>query len=539
MWPHLIIAVSLSIAPGPATAAALRAEGASGSALHAGAFAPGHGRRGKPKATPKEENANLKAELEAVEAETKKQEEKAEKLQEEVKPMNAVRTTATEKHVTDSKVLSEEVSTLRKEVEEKVAKCNAEYQAAQKAMKEVYMGTHDKAFEGQAAKLLLSAQRAVGGRAVENTTSGGEPSADEEEPEKDKMEYIEENKELKKDLKKAKDELTRQRLHVQRAEAMKIRANASNNAWKRMLKASTGTYEAQKTHLEAQMKLAEKKCVQAADIKKATPAVKKVMEPVGVAIEDARYAGFYDWKYLENEKSQKLKVVSGAQMPAGAKETLEHAELKCAKNDDCNYFCWSPNGNTGYYPTRTQGYESTGSGWKCYSKKTKETWSWHFLNNNPEQELLGRDDDRALQHLKGEKDSLGEAEAKCASDKNCNYFCHNPDDWSSYYESRKQGYRQVGRYGAGWKCYSKSWEGDPKPEPLAAARLHTVSWYHYYWDGKCTVCPARWWRWKHCKSGGYLVSEKGCGWFNAGCEGLCAVYNQQSYWVNHKGERQR
>merc|ERR1712070_1352241 len=43
-----------------------------------------------------------------------------------------------------------------------------------------------------------------------------------------------------------------------------------------------------------------------------------------------------------------------------------------------------------------------------------------------------------------------------------------------------------------------------------------------YWDGQCTLCPAHWYTSRHCPSGGSLVGEKGCGFMNAGCLGLCA-----------------
>lgn len=43
-----------------------------------------------------------------------------------------------------------------------------------------------------------------------------------------------------------------------------------------------------------------------------------------------------------------------------------------------------------------------------------------------------------------------------------------------------------------------------------------------YWDGQCTLCPARWYTSRHCPSGGSLIGEKGCGFMNAGCLGRCS-----------------
>lgn len=475
--------------------------------------------------SPKERNAKLKAAIDAAEKQAEELEGQARAFRDELAPAGEDIAKATDDHTKEQAKLADEVAALRKERDEVAEKCNAEFREAHEALKKAVMKVHKKATQ----PLALSAHKHL------TNFSNTAPEGGEEE---DKMQYIDENKGLEKDLKAAKEEVDRQKVLVAKAKAAADRAKVRQKHWGRFLKASEGTYAAQKTALNKEMEIVKKKCIEAEDIRMGLEEKLKQLDAAGNTVEDARYEALYDWKYLENNREEELAGRDdGRSIKAlqGNRETFDTAAMKCAKNEECSFFCWNPDDWTVYYPSRSQGYRRVGSygaGWKCFGKRDKDTWTWAFENNAPTQELIGRDDSRAVQKLKGWKDSYEEAEAKCASEVSCNYFCWNPDDWSSYYPTRDQGYRHVGSYGAGWKCYAKHWDGDPKPEPLAKARLHTRRWHSTYWDGRCTVCPARWWRWKHCSHGGELIGEKGCGHWNWGCEGLCRTTHEVTYWVN-------
>jgi hypothetical protein len=106
-----------------------------------------------------------------------------------------------------------------------------------------------------------------------------------------------------------------------------------------------------------------------------------------------------------------------------------------------------------------------------------------FMGNNRNDELNGRDDGGSIKDLVTWRiGSYNEAEAKCLGNKDCKAFCHNPDDWSVFYPRWDQGYRRVGRSGAGWKCYKiPGYQGDNLPDmknwsPFLQKRVPKIDW---------------------------------------------------------------
>lgn len=473
---------------------------------------------------PQERNAQLKQKIEWSKNKTKELEGMAQGLIDQVTPIIDARNSATKQHREEQQKLAEEVLAVSKEATALTLKCNKEYREAHEALRKEVMKVHLKA----TGPIGLSTQLRAGSKRDDPADDGGD----------DKMKYIEENKLLEDELSQAKSDMTMANLRVQKYEAALAKAKVGNKHWDMMLDGSKKTYEAKKTALQEGMKITQRKCDEAKDIMAGVDAKAKELETAGEDIEDKRYQFLYDWRFLENSKTDELVGRDDGGMAIkemqGRKESLNETELKCAKDSRCNFFCNNPDDVSVYYTRRDQGFRTVGNhgaGWKCFAKKTKDTWSWHYLNNQPTQELIGRDDHRSIMRLKGEKDSFDVAKAKCASEPRCQYFCNNPDDWSSYYETRQQGYRNVGHYGRGWKCYSKHWEGDPKPEPLRAAKLHKRTWHRHYWDGRCSLWPCGWYG-GHCSQGGHLVGGRGCGFWNAGCEGLCMSTHHHYYWVN-------
>jgi hypothetical protein len=106
-----------------------------------------------------------------------------------------------------------------------------------------------------------------------------------------------------------------------------------------------------------------------------------------------------------------------------------------------------------------------------------------FMGNNRQDELNGRDDGGSIKNLQTWRiGSYSEAEAKCLGNTECKAFCHNPDDWSVFYPRYDQGYRHVGNYGAGWKCYKiQGYQGDNLPDtvkmtPAVQRRVPKIDW---------------------------------------------------------------
>jgi hypothetical protein len=82
-----------------------------------------------------------------------------------------------------------------------------------------------------------------------------------------------------------------------------------------------------------------------------------------------------------------------------------------------------------------------------------------YLENSPLEELEGRDD--ATTSIKSleqwRQPSYATAEGACTLNENCNAFCWNAADMTTYYPSIQQGFRQVDVHqkGQGFKCFKK------------------------------------------------------------------------------------
>lgn len=281
----------------------------------------------------------------------------------------------------------------------------------------------------------------------------------------------------------------------------------------------------QHLHAETALNLKLEECHTAHDAKAAE--IQRLMEEP---------ENLYDWHFMANDKDMEIAGRDSSPLKDEMKRgvTLADAEAKCAKHNDCTNFCWNPDDVTSYYTSSNQGFRrvgNVGQGWKCFTKKQKGAYKFHYMNNDAEQRYIGMDDpDLTRVDLKEWGESHEAAEGKCAGDPQCNFFCHNPDDFSVYYTKRTQGFQQVGRHGRGWKCYSKVWDGETRPEPLSRAKKrHVRTVTNHYWDNQCTLCPSSWYN--HCSGGGQRVGERGCGWWNLGCEGYCRNSWQEVYYA--------
>lgn len=424
----------------------------------AASFAARHGLL-KALPDPKVRNAKLQQRLDQLQGQLKGLEEQEQGLLDMVKVAPDARSNLMGAAVGDQKALEEEVATLRKERAEKAEKCNTAYREAHAALGNQVRGVHK-------ATLLHAGVSSVAGRQ--------DPAVD-----GDRMQYIEDNKILEQDVNTAKSDVERLRNAIARYQA-ELKQNSVNvKHLRKIIQQMKATYRSQKAALKTDIRILDRRCAEAEDINKGLPAWRGNLKVAANAVERVKLQTLYDWKFLGNSRQDELigrddERVSLKPLQAQSL-SFDDASISCAGNDDCESFCWNPDDWTTFYKEHKQGYRNVGNygaGWKCFAKKTKDTFTFHYLKNDREQELKGRDDDRAILELKGHKESFEEAEAKCAAEVTCNYFCWNPDDWTSYYPKREQGYRQVGSYGAGWKCYNKLWQGEVRPEPLARAKKH-------------------------------------------------------------------
>jgi hypothetical protein len=90
---------------------------------------------------------------------------------------------------------------------------------------------------------------------------------------------------------------------------------------------------------------------------------------------------------------------------------------------------------------------------------TGPQFDYVYLENSLLEELKGRDEDttsiKSLQQFG--QSSYASAEGECTLNGNCNAFCWNPDDMTTYYPGFQQGFRQVDVHqkGRGFKCFKK------------------------------------------------------------------------------------